>query len=284
MKVLLTFASSSMRRSADRLAKQAKALEFYDAIDSCSELNLSLDFRAKHKNALIEGTRGYGYWCWKPQIIYQTLERMNEGDILQYTDAGCHLNPKGIARLRDYFELARNSRKGILAFQLRDPSPPLPKPSVGALNLPDYQWIKGDLLDYFGVRDREDITATQTIGAGIIFIRKCQESMALIDKWRSVIEASFSLIDDTCSRSESLPGFREHRHDQAIFSVICKLEAIETISAYEYWYPSQVGAGPDWKILKSYPVHAKRDKDFGIWGNILILFSRIFSKIKSIVN
>jgi len=284
MKVLLTFASSSMRRSADRLAEQAKALGFYDAIYSCSEVNLSPDFRAKHKDALIEGTRGYGYWCWKPQIIYQTLDGMSEGDILQYTDAGCHLNPKGIARLKEYFELARNSKKGILAFQLRDPSPPLLKPSVGALNLPDCQWIKGDLLDYFAVRDRKDITATQTIGAGIIFIRKCQESVALIEKWRSVIETDFSLIDDTRSRSENLPGFREHRHDQAIFSIICKLEAIETISAYEYWYPSQVGAGPDWKILKAYPVHAKRDKDFGMWRNVRILFFRIFSKIKNIIN
>lgn len=284
MKVLLTFASSSMRRSADRLAKQAKALEFYDSIYSYSEQNLSPDFRGKHKDDLVEGTRGFGYWCWKPQIIYQVLEGMNDGDVLQYTDAGCHLNPNGIVRLGEYFELAQKSKKGILAFQLRDPSPPLAKPSFGALNLPDCQWIKGDLLDYFGVRDREDITATQTIGAGIIFIRKCRESMALLEKWRTVIEADFSLIDDTPSKSKNMADFKEHRHDQAIFSIICKLESIETISAYEYWYPSKVGVEPDWKMLESYPVHAKRDKDFGFWGNISYLLLRITSKIGTILN
>jgi hypothetical protein len=284
MKVLLTFASSSMRRSAKRFVRQASDLHFYDKIYSYNENNLSPDFRHKHKAALVEGTRGFGYWCWKPQIIYQVLEGMSDGDVLQYTDAGCHLNPHGMVRLKEYFELAKNSRSGILAFQLRDPSPPLPRPSVGGLDLPDCQWIKGDLLDYFSVRDNESITHTQTIGAGIVFIRKCEQSMTLINNWRNVVEADFSLIDDTPSKSKNMEGFREHRHDQAIFSLICKLASVETISAYEYWYPSQYSAGPDWKILESYPVHAKRDKDFGILGNARNFLSRIFSKFEKIFN
>lgn len=283
MKVLLTFASSAMCRSANRLARQAKTLGFYDKIYSYSEQDITPDFRLKYKEALVEGTRGYGYWCWKPQIIHQVLEGMNYGDILQYTDAGCHLNSRGLLRLKEYFELAKKSNSGILAFQLRDPSPPLPTPSAGALNLPDYQWIKGDLLDYFGVRDRDDITHTQTIGAGIIFIRKCEKSMALIGKWRDAFEADFSLIDDSPSKSKNLAGFKDHRHDQAIFSLLCKLEPVKTISAYEYWYPLQTGDGPDWKILKSYPVHAKRDKDFGILGNARNLLLRIALKVKRVI-
>jgi hypothetical protein len=185
-----------------------------------------------------------------------------------------------MARLKEYFELTKNSSSGILAFQLKDPNPPLPKPAVGALDLPDCQWIKGDLLDYFGVRGKENITQTQTIGAGIIFIKKCEESMVLINQWRRVFESDFSLIDDTPSKSQNLADFKEHRHDQAIFSLICKLASVETISAYEYWYPSQNGANPDWKMLGKYPIHAKRDKDFGIFGNLRNLLTRIFSKIK----
>lgn len=33
--------------------------------------------------------RGYGYWSWKVYLIYKHLNRLNDGDVLLYLDAGC---------------------------------------------------------------------------------------------------------------------------------------------------------------------------------------------------
>lgn len=273
-----------MRRSLHRIESQARELKFYDELFIFDEHDLDSNFYARFSERLVHGSRGYGYWSWKPQVIHQVLSKMQVGDVLQYTDSGCHLNIKGLKRLNDYFELAEQSKSGILAFQLKPPDYSLPTPTVGALDLTEYKWVKGDLLDYFGVRNRLDVTHTQTIGAGIIFIRKCAKSVALVDQWRAVVDSSFALIDDSPSVSSNLEGFIEHRHDQAIFSLLCKLNAVDTISAYEYWYPSVDARGPDWDILQRFPIHAKRDKDFGPLINLGILFQRIFSKIKRILS
>ncbi len=262
MRVFVTFADESWRRAMKRILREAEALQFYDQLHGFNETMLEQSFKARHTKYLVRGTRGFGYWCWKPQIILQAMEQLNEGDVLQYTDAGCHLNPAGRWRLTEYFDIAFHSRDGVVAFQAKPPSPPLPALPCEPLDLRDYRWAKGDLVDYLEVRENPCILETQTIGAGIIFVRKCRSGIELIKEWASVIEAGFYLIDDTPSKSPNLPGFQEHRHDQAIFSLLCKKRGIETLSAYEYWYPSRNGITPDWAALRNYPIHVKRDNGF----------------------
>ena len=262
-KVFLSFADSRLRPSARRIEGQAKKFGIYDRIVIADESNLDKNFRKKFRSKLVYGSRGFGYWCWKPQMILQTLKEMNEGDILQYTDVGCHLNVNGKMRLLEYFALAERTRVGILAFQAKQPTLPLHYDGRTLLNLPDVCWAKGDLLDYFGVRDNEDLLRSQTIGAGIILIRKTETALRIIHAWCDAIDQDFSLIDDSLSRSPNLPEFIEHRHDQAIFSVLCKLNNVESLSAYEYWYPQRTNsANPDWDTLAEFPVHARRDKKF----------------------
>jgi hypothetical protein len=248
-KYFLTFASSDLKKSLNRIKNQADFLNFYDYVITYTEKELDSNFHSLFKENLKFGTRGFGYWCWKPQIILQVLENMNDGDILQYSDVGCHLNIKGIERLSQYFELAKKTEKGILAFQNKLPEYPLEYDGRRMLNYLDYQWIKGDLIDHFNIRDKKDILNTVTIGATVIFIRKCEKSIELINKWLDVIKYDFKLIDDSSSKNPNMEGFQAHRHDQAIFSILCKLEDIKTLSAYEYYYPSKVNLNkPDWDI------------------------------------
>lgn len=281
-KYFLTFASSDLHRSLFRIEKQARALGFYDQLCIFTEHDLALGFRGRFEQNLRVGSRGYGYWCWKPQILLQILDQAKDGDIIQYTDSGCHLNKNGIDRLADYFDLAQNAESGILAFQAGLPASALQFDKRQFPLQPDGEWVKGDLLDYFGVRDNQEVVATPTIGAGIIFIRKCPESIRLIREWLEVVEADFHFIDDTPSRSPNLPVFREHRHDQAIFSLLCKKHGVTRLSAYEYWYPSKNSLEPDWSALKNFPIHARRDKDRGFVGNSSHFLKRILQKVKKL--
>jgi hypothetical protein len=220
------------------------------------------------------GSRGYGYWCWKPQVILQILNNMSDGDILQYTDVGCHLNINGLRRLKEYFNIVKNTRSGILAFQAKPPESPFNYDGRKLLDLKDEKYTKGDALEYFKVREIDSITKTQTIGAGIIFIRKCSGSMSIIQSWLDVMKNDFSLLDDTTSVTPNHPAFIEHRHDQALFSIICKLNFVETLSAYEYWYPRKNSLLPDWNSLAEFPIQARRDLDYGFYRNTMLNYTR----------
>jgi len=260
-KIFLSFADSRMTRALSRIGRQAEVMGVYDQIICATEVDLDKEFRDKFREYLKPSVKGYGYWCWKPQIIKQTLCSMSDGDLLQYTDAGCHLNLHGKNRLLDYFAIASQSSSGILAFQAV-PSAMLRQHFRRKLpDLSEYKWCKGDLFDYFGVRGDSAITRTQTIGAGIIFLRKSSEVIEFVDQWLSVYSEDFSLIDDSASLSKNFDGFVEHRHDQSLFSILCKIGNVDCESAYEYWFPSKGNVWKaDWKILRDFPIHAKRDK------------------------
>jgi hypothetical protein len=226
-------------------------MHIYDKIIAYNEYDLDKDFCNYFKDKL-KPSRGFGYWVWKPQIILQTLDKMKEGDILQYTDAGCHLNKKGIKRLHEYFELTDLSETGILAFQSKAPDD---KNLEKALELLEMQWTKGDIFDYFGARDDAKIYNTEQIGASILFVKKTNDSLQIIRKWLQTYYDDFSLVDDTLSKSPNFPEFIENRHDQSILSIILKINNIPTISCFEYWQP-------DFIKLKDYPILALRDKKY----------------------
>lgn len=249
-----------MKKSLARIKSQAEEMGIYDEIITATEDDLDANFKENFKEKLKYNIRGFGYWCWKPQVILQTLNRMNDGDILQYTDAGCHLNPSGITRLKYYFDTCSNSEHGILAFQAKPPTFPLEYDGRKLLDLSERRWCKEDTFLHFGVENRKEITHTQSIGSGIFFIKKNAHTIRIIKKWLDVYYTHFELVDDTPSKSTNCGDFIEHRHDQSIFSIICKLEEVDTISAYEYWYPKKNSDQPDWDILVNFPIHAKRDR------------------------
>ncbi len=261
-KIFLTFSDSRMFKSADRLEKQAQSLNIYDRILITNETNLNSSFREHFDSKLVLGSRGYGYWCWKPQIILQTLSEIDDDDILQYTDTGCHLNERGINRLHAYFEMTLKEDSGLLGFQFKNPEPPL---DFDARLFPvwnDSMWTKGDLLDYFNVRENYSIVNTPMIAATVIFIRKCPKSIKLIQSWLDTFSSNFELLDDTPSKSRNINGFVEHRHDQSIFSILAKLNGIKTVSAWEFDSPSPTSA--DWSLLELFPIHAKREHKLSI--------------------
>lgn len=253
-------------------------MNVFDEIITADPSMLSEEFKVAFRERLVSGSRGYGYWCWKPQIILQTLEKMRDGDILLYCDVGCHLNAEGRWRMLEYMQLAAAASEGVLAFQAKPPEPPLLHDGRELLDLTDAKWTKGDLLDYFDVRADAAITDTPTIGSGIIFFRKCAASVELVKAWIAVYYADFSLVDDSPSRTANLAGFVEHRHDQSILALLCKKRGVPTLSAWEYWYPKRWNVWePDWEVLAKYPIQARRDKDYGLVGGAVV---RVVNRVR----
>jgi hypothetical protein len=289
MKHLVAFADSRLRRSTTRIEKQAKLLNFFDFIHLLDENNLSLEFKNHFKKILNFNTRGFGYWCWKPEIILNTIDKMKEGDLLLYVDIGCHLNPLGINRLIEYFWLAKDDKKGILAFQLIKPDSSNSVLKYDGFPLTDHRiarFTKGDLLDFFQVRDDSRITRSQQTEATVIIIKNCKKSKEILKEWRDIIWKHFNLVDDTPSISPNFPEFLEHRHDQAIWSLLCEKYNVRRISSYEFLKPKTNSdfhpyIEADWDALKSFPIHAKRDKNFGFIHWTMLRYKRIYYLLKN---
>jgi hypothetical protein len=249
-KYFCSFADSRMNETLDRIKIQAEELDCFNEIFIRNENDLDSDFREYFKDKLVKGSRGYGYWVWKPQIILQTLKKMHEGDILLYTDAGCHLNKNGKERLDYYFKQTELSKSGLLVFQEAKEAD---NKELRTSNCLEKFYSKGDIFDYFKVRDKKEVYNTGVMVGGIIFIRKCPKSKEIIEQWLNIFKYNFNLVDNSQSISPNFEGFIENRHDQSIFSFLCKLNDISSISASELWQE-------DWNKLENYPIHAKRDK------------------------
>jgi len=264
----LSFANSSLdgfiRSPLKRIRRQAEAMGvFGDRIRVWTENELDGGFREKMKEHLVPGSRGYGYWCWKPQVVLQLFSEMKDGDVLLYADAGCHLNPKGKKRLNEYFAMAKEH--GIVAFQART----LDNPPRHFLL--DGDWCKGDLLDFFDVRKDEVVTQTGQLGGTSFIVSKNKLTTRFFEEFRQVFYDHFPLCDDSASNSPNLCGFVENRHDQSVFSLLGKKNAVFSISACEY-DPMERDGG--WKRMADFPIWSKHDK-----GGVRSLFPSWFKRV-----
>ena len=263
--IFISFADSRMLPSLKRIKQQAHEMEIFDEIIIFTEKQLDNDFVEKHKDRLKLGSRGYGYWIWKPYIIKKILETMDEGDRLLYIDAGCHLNPKGINRLREYFQTVSDSQLKVGGFQ------------IGNSNN-DKTWTKMDLLAYFKVQNNNDIINSGQIAGGHVIIQKCESVVKFVEEWINISE-NLHLIDDSPSLLPNFPEFREHRHDQSIFSLLCKTKGAVIFSSSECWAESD----KDWNTLIDYPIWDKRDKQFSLKTRIKATIKSYLRKAKKIL-
>jgi hypothetical protein len=283
-RVFLTFTDRRMKNARQRICNQAQELKFYSSVIGASEKSLDHEFRKRYREILNPKNTGYGYYIWKPRIVKQVLDNLEDGDILHWLDAGSHFNPIGLWRLREYFELAEQVEGGFLGFENKPPTAPL---AYDGRTLPDnseYLLTKGDLFDWLGVRDRPEITQTQQIGATTFILRKCKESVGLVNEWNQIFEDKLSLIDNSPSVSPNFEGFIQHRWDQSILSILTKLHRVPTVSVFECWYPSLENCWqPDWDYIRDYPIWMKRDRQIKNPNPVYISYLKARGKTKDAI-
>lgn len=87
-KVFIAYGDEMMKYSLKRIARQAQKIGLFDEIILWTPEKLPDYIK---QSPLIYNKRGGGYWVWKPIIIYETLQRYEEGTYVVYIDAGCTL-------------------------------------------------------------------------------------------------------------------------------------------------------------------------------------------------
>ncbi len=263
-KYFISFASPDLKRSAERIYNQAQKLNFYDKVCIFSTNNLEENYKNFILNLIKKNKKvGYGYSAWKPFIINQFMKQVNNGDIIHYVDAGCHINENGKERLKFYIQKLNHSDQGILAFQYNK----LEGYDEKEFEFPkiyEYKYTKADLLNYFNVLQEKKITHTKQYWAGNFFLKKNTFVTKFINEWIEVFEKRFDLIDDTPSKEKNFDGFIHNKSDQSVFSILCKKNSIQSISAYEceWFYHNNERF---WGHTINSPIIAKRDLKYNIF-------------------
>lgn len=204
-KKFITFGShDNYIEAADRLIKQAKKLNIFTEtiLYTPKYLQEDLDFWNKHSEFINNNERGYGYWIWKSFIIKKTMGSMKNGDVLLYLDCGCELDSKIRMKLLECIELVKRYK------------------ILGTHASLEKDWSKMDLIEILKMNNSKYINTLQRQGGAILFL-VCEETRKFVNEWHTLC-CDYHNIDDTPSILPNLEGFKEHRHDQSVFSLLTK--------------------------------------------------------------
>lgn len=150
-----------------------------------------------------ESHRGAGYWWWKPVIVKKSLEKIQNGDILLYLDAGFSIFKEHSTEFFSYLENLKDS--DITGFQIA--------------NL-EKHFTKRDLFRFLDV-DNDSCANSYQMISGMMFFKKTDHVMDLVSNWEKVCRISHMINDDD-SFYDNYDGFVEHRHDQSVLSLLVK--------------------------------------------------------------
>ena len=241
-KTFITFAADTpkypqLTKRVNIVCKQAESLKYFDKIIGYTDLYLKQDIEywEKYGNFIESNSRGYGYYMWKPYVVRRAMKDMNDDDILIYIDAGCTINTYAKKRLEEYVQMVRDSKHGIISFQM---------------SLSSQKYTKIELFDFMNV-SQEDRQKNQFV-AGILILRKNENTKKIVDEWFRVSHIP-EMINDQRSVIQH-PDFIDHRHDQSILSILFYKYGSIVVPDETFWWP-------DWKKGLDFPFWATRIKN-----------------------
>lgn len=214
--------------------KYIKAQKFnsYTAIDkgkvdeviSYSPYNIDLIFKEKNLD-ILNRKRGNGFWLWKPYFILKTLKQLQENDYLVYLDSGAYY----IRDIRYLIQQMDLDKQEIMSFELP---------------FKERMYTKRDVFVCMECDTGKYTQSFQRMATMIIF-KKTSNTIRFAEEWLKYGQKENIITDDKNHLGKpNYSGFLENRHDQSIFSLLCKKYNVKA-----YRDPSQYGRFPDlfWK-------------------------------------
>lgn len=238
--ILLSFADKRFRNSLVRLEKQTRDFPFDERFFMTQDDVLSKSYWRNLKPWLYR--RGYGFWSWKALIINSFLGKLNDGDVIFWSDAGLfwNFNQQSLGRFNEYVSML-DGENDIVVFE---------QETI------EQEWTKGDVLKALNVYDNKDICESKQFWGGLMLFRNTERMRKFWKELEALYNIKKELITDLRSSIPNKPGFKEHRHDQSIFSVKVKQIPHAVIPASE----THVVDG-NWDKLSSSPVQGRRLKE-----------------------
>lgn len=253
---LIAFGSPwrEFKNAHKRFFINAKSFGVFDNILLFSERNIYNFCKdlIPHGNFL-SSTRGYGFWMWKAFMVGKLMQDIPDDDIICYIDIGCTFN--GHAKDRFYDYINHTIEHNALCFEIP---------------YKECDWTKMDTYQRIFPNDMTHFYSNQRAG-GMFFLKNNEFTRKIISEIKKVsTEQKYHYISDAASKLQNHTSFKEHRHDQSIFSLMSK--------KYNFYLVRGV---PEWtrnwkKIGKEFPIWSTRNKNkISLKDNILYYLDQI---------
>jgi hypothetical protein len=198
---------------AIHLINQAKELQIFNFIHVYTSEELCKkypEYQEKHiefykKNFAEQKFKGYGYYLWKPFLIWKTLCEIPENDVLIYADVGCEFHVGQRHRFLEYLEMQQADIHKNFFFE-------------GKNELRN--WTKKDTMLFFGAEDLASSGALDVV-PGLLFTSSNNHNRFFFKLWYDSC-CEYHLVDDSPSVAPNESYFKDHRHDQSIFSILVR--------------------------------------------------------------
>jgi hypothetical protein len=169
----------------------------YQNVTSLSDSDLPDSFKLANSH-ILKHTKGYGYCIWKPYIILDSLQKIEDDELLVYIDSTDLPQPSFFKILDEHFK-----NHDILLINR---------------NYMHDEWTRRDTFVLMNCDSSEYHNKVQ-LEAGVVCLRKTQFNIDLITEWLHYCSDEQILTEkEQTSGLPNFPGFIEHRYDQSILT------------------------------------------------------------------
>lgn len=193
----ITYSDEKYKEQQNNLDLHAE--KFFKLNSYNREWLITTKFYEKNKE-ILDLPRGGGYWLWKPFIILETLNKMNDNDLLFYLDSGDKFRDGLCQFLNDYF--SNNNVDSLLTF--------------GGENKQKW-YTKRDTFILMDCDSPEYHNHIQ-LEAGVVCLKKTDKTIKLVSDWLHYCSNPNIITDIENITKPNLEGFKDHRHDQSILT------------------------------------------------------------------
>lgn len=208
--IFISYGDNRFEVSLSRIVRQAKHVGIFDRIIKYRPKDLPDYIKS---SPLFAFSKGGGFWCWKPYIIYHTLQNCKEGDIVFYCDAGCTLQ-KESSEWKLYLQLME--KHNAIFFQYRDGLEY--NWGVNKNKAAIKYWIKPSTRLFFLQYMSHDFLEYSKIMAGFMIFKRTKPSLIILDEWLKLTLFHPELIMDPYGPDRAKKDDFYHTHDQAILT------------------------------------------------------------------
>lgn len=211
MNHLISYATPDMSISAEILKRSAKA----NGIDKSylwGRAAIEQTEFYQQNREILDTPRGSGLWAWKAWIILDLMNKLPDGEIIVYSDAGVEF----VAPVQN---IINRMQDDIWLFG-----------NVWTHS----HWCKGDIFK--ALDNYQDGLQVQ---ASVIIFKNTLKARAFVKTWLKWCCVP-QLINDAPSIYPNSQDFRENRHDQAILTTLFYKEYP---GAKLHWWPAMYNAG-----------------------------------------
>ena len=224
---MINFANSAFRESQRRNRKTGIEVGRFDKVVSYGPRNIDRIFYRKNKEILSQDC-GAGYWLWKPYLVVKSLSHLDDGDFLFYCDSGSYF----IEPIQPLIDICQETRQDVIPFELQ---------------LVEKDWTKRDAFILMAC-DTPEYTDSRQRLASFSLWKKSAFSVDFANQLLFYAQDVRILTNlENQMGYPNYPGFREHRHDQSVFSLLTKKHHLRAYRDPSQWGNEESHEYPDSK-------------------------------------